>query len=120
MTIALNGGTLPASERALRGAGLPVHEQEFLNLLDAPGSSPGRCRGDLRKRLLTCGDERPGSCVHVLAVAPCSSSLSAVLRTECGLGLVLPGGLLTRLERDPRVPVPLTGPAPPAGPTGTE
>ncbi len=47
MTIALNGGTLPASERALRGAGLPVHEQEFLNPLDAPGSSPGRCRGDL-------------------------------------------------------------------------
>ncbi len=32
MTIALNGGTLPASERALRGAGLPVHEQEFAQI----------------------------------------------------------------------------------------
>ncbi len=65
--------------------------------MSAPGSSFGRCRTDLRKRRLTCGDERQGCCVQVLAVARCSSSLSAVLRTECGLGLVLLDGLLHAL-----------------------
>ncbi len=36
--------------------------------------------------------------MRVLAVARCSSSLSAVLRTECGLGLVLLDGLLHALR----------------------
>lgn len=31
VVIALNGGTLPASERAVRAAGLPVAPEEFLN-----------------------------------------------------------------------------------------